>query len=154
MKRTSAGLLMYRKTDFTLEVFLAHPGGPFFRKKDLGFWTIPKGEPTDKETLEEAAQREFEEETGVKPSGPFIPLTPVKQTSGKTIFSWAFEFREKTLPPLQSNDFSLEWPPKSGKILRFPEIDQVAFFQLTEAMRKILPTQKPLLEEFKKLLRN
>lgn len=146
MNKTSAGLLMYRVREGVLEVFLAHPGGPFWQKKDDGAWTIPKGEISSGENAQAAARREFEEETGIRPEGPFIELTAVRQRSGKTVSAWAFE-GDCDPATIESNTFQLEWPPRSGKMQDFPEIDRAAFFGVEEAKRKINRAQIPLLEE-------
>jgi predicted NUDIX family NTP pyrophosphohydrolase len=143
--RLSAGLLMYRVRDGQLQVFLAHPGGPFFARKDDGFWTIPKGEPDPGEDLLEAAKREFQEETGIVPKGPFIPLKPVTQRGGKVVYAWAFEGDWEG--PIVSNLFSLEWPPKSGQKMEFPEVDRAQFFEATVGKRKVKEAQIPLIVE-------
>jgi predicted NUDIX family NTP pyrophosphohydrolase len=149
MPRLSAGLLMYRVRDGQLQVFLAHPGGPFFARKDDGHWTIPKGEPDPDEDLLDAAKREFGEEIGIVPTGPFIPLTPVKQKGGKVVHAWAFEGDwEGTIV---SNTFSMEWPPGSGKTAEFPEIDRAEFFGVAGAKRKIKAAQAPLIEELQRV---
>lgn len=142
IKRISAGLLMYRFKNDILEVLLAHPGGPFFRNKDDGHWSIPKGEPSDEETdLLETAKREFEEETGIVPKGNFIPLEQITQKGGKTVYAWAFE---GTLPDNfvhKCNSFETEWPPHSGKKMQFLEIDKIEFFPAEKAKRKIKDRQ-------------
>ena len=140
-KQVSAALLMYRVREGNLEVFLAHPGGPFFAKKDEGAWTLPKGLAEEGEDLETAARREFEEETGIRPRGPFIPLGTVKLTSGKTIHAWAFAGDRDPGRPLASNTFEIEWPPRSGRRQEFPEIDRAAFFSPEEAAKKLNPQQ-------------
>lgn len=145
--RTSAGLLMFRKTRSGLEVLLAHPGGPFFAKKDQGVWTIPKGEiDSGEEDLLERAKIEFEEELGVKPAGDAIPLGSIKQKGGKIVHGWAIEGDLPADFEARSNTFQLEWPPRSGKIQSFPEVDRAAFFSLDEAARKIKSTQQPFLD--------
>ena len=146
MPRLSAGLLMYRIEDGAIQVLLAHPGGPFFRSKDDGSWSIPKGEPEPDEDLLVTAQREFEEETGVNPSGPFIPLAPIQRKGGKTVHAWAFagDCDPKTI---RSNTFTMEWPPHSGKQTEFPEIDRAEFFDLEVARVKIKAGQERLIEE-------
>lgn len=146
MPRISAGLLMYCIEDGALKVLLAHPGGPFFRNKDEGAWSIPKGEPDANEDLLLTAQREFEEETGVKPNGPFIPLSPIRQRGGKIVHAWAFE-GDCDPGTFTSNTFTMEWPPKSGQQTEFPEIDRVEFFDLETAERKIKTEQWALVEE-------
>jgi len=141
----SAGLLAFRRVN-TLEVLLAHPGGPFWSKKDDGVWTIPKGLAEPGADLFATARREFAEETNFSAEGEFIPLTPVKQKSGKVVHAWAFE-GNFDLGSFASNTFEIEWPPKSGRRQSFPEIDRVAYFTLPDAMRKILTYQRPLLRE-------
>ena len=145
MAKKSAGLLAYRWKDGLLEVFLGHPGGPFFAKKDLGVWSIPKGEFENEKPLA-AAKREFYEETGFKINGKFIELAPVKQKSGKTVFAWAVE---KDLDPsrLKSNLFTLTFRGGSGPGKEYPEIDRAGWFTLDPARQKILPYQLPLLYE-------
>jgi len=127
MANNSAGLLMYRHRGGILQVFLVHPGGPYWAKKDLGSWSIPKGEFTPDEDPLEAAKREFEEETGFSASGPFSPLTPIKQPSGKIVQAWAFE-GDGDPSAIKSNTFSMEWPPRSGKYQEFPEVDRAGWF--------------------------
>ena len=141
----SAGLLVYRQAP-AIEVLLAHPGGPFWAKKDAGVWTIPKGLVDPGEDLLAAAIREFTEETGFVARAPFTPLAPVKQKSGKTVhaFTCAGDFDPGKL---KSNMFETEWPPKSGKRKRFPEIDRVAWFAFAPAREKILPYQLPFLDQ-------
>jgi len=146
MPRLSAGLLMYRIRDEAIQVLLAHPGGPYFVNKDEGDWSIPKGEPGPDEDLLLTAQREFEEETGLKPTGPFIPLTPVKQKGGKLVHAWAF-VGDCDPTAINSNTFTMEWPPKSGQQRQFPEIDRAEFFDLATARRKIKSGQVGLLDE-------
>ena len=131
---------MYRKRGGRLEVLLVHPGGPFWAKKDQGAWFIPKGELAPGEDAFSAAQREFEEETGVKPAGPFLPLGHVKHKSGKTVLAWAFE-GDCDPARLKSNTFTLEWPPHSGKKQEFPEVDRGEFFTIEAAREKILPAE-------------
>jgi predicted NUDIX family NTP pyrophosphohydrolase len=150
----SAGLLMYRRRNGGIEVFLVHPGGPFWKNKDLGAWTIPKGEYTPDEDPLSAARREFQEETGCKtPAGTdeFVPLTPVKQGSGKIVHAWALE-GECDPTTVRSNTFEQEWPPRSGTRQTFPEVDKAAWFDLPEAKRRILKGQLPLLEELEHVL--
>ncbi|MFL5731111.1 MAG: NUDIX domain-containing protein [Cytophagaceae bacterium] len=137
--KLSAGLLMFRRRKDELEFFLVHPGGPYFKNKDLGYWTIPKGEPEEGETLIDAAQREFNEETGILPSPPFTELGSVKQKGGKKVYAWAFE--KDSSDPFACNFFQLEWPPRSGKIVSFPEADQGLYFSMKEALEKINPAQ-------------
>ena len=146
MPRLSAGLLMYRDGGGQVEVLLVHPGGPFFRHKDEGVWSIPKGEPEPDEDLLIAARREFEEETGVPAAGPYTPLQPVAQKGGKIVHAWAFP-GDCRPGPVESNTFQMEWPPKSGRPAEFPEVDRIEFFDLETARRKITPGQVPLLDE-------
>jgi predicted NUDIX family NTP pyrophosphohydrolase len=146
MARRSAGLLMYRRSGGHLEVLLVHPGGPFWTKKDLGAWSIPKGESADGEEPLAAAIREFQEETGLVASGPFRPLTPVRQRGGKIVDAWAFE-GDGDPGALTSNRFSLEWPRGSGRMQEFPEVDRAAWFRIEDARRKILPAQAGFLDE-------
>ncbi len=146
----SAGLLAFRRRN-ALEVLLAHPGGPFWAKKDVGAWTIPKGLAEPGADLLGTAQREFAEETNLAAAGDFIPLTPVKQKSGKVVHAWAFE-ADFDLAPFASNTFEIEWPPRSGRRQLFPEIDRIAYFTLPIAMIKILVYQRPLLRELEQRL--
>jgi predicted NUDIX family NTP pyrophosphohydrolase len=146
MSKISAGLLMYRVRNGGIEVLLVHPGGPFFRHKDEGAWSIPKGEAVPNEDLLIAAQREFTEETGLKPAGPFTALTPVKQKGGKTVHAWVFEGDCDTTT-IKSNLFALEWPPRSGRQTEFPEIDRAEFFGLDTARTKINAGQVALIDE-------
>lgn len=152
MGKQSAGILLYRSKNKHLEFFLVHPGGPFWQKKDVGAWTIPKGEFTDKEKALEAAKREFEEETGVALSGDFVELPPVKQKAGKLIYAWAVE-GDIDASSISSNSFSLEWPPKSGRWKEFPEVDKAEWFKEDEAKEKINPAQTSLIDELLQKLR-
>src|ERR1700749_376723 len=129
MPKRSAGLLMYRRRDDHVEVLLAHPGGPFWAKKDLGAWSIPKGELDSDEDLLLAAKREFEEETGLVPEGTFIALDERKQPGGKIVTAWAFE-GYCDASQLKSNTFSMEWPPRSGRMAEFSEVDRWEWFSL------------------------
>ena len=145
--KSSAGLLMFRRqANGTLQFLLVHPGGPFFKNKDTGNWSIPKGEVIAGEDLLTAAIREFEEETGSRPTGDFIQLSPVTQKSGKIVHAWAVE---GNIDPtsIQSNTFEMEWPPRSGKRVAFPEVDRAEFFDLETARTKINPAQASLLDE-------
>jgi len=151
MTRISAGLLMYRIRNGELQVLLAHPGGPLFKKKDEGHWTIPKGEVDGSEDLLETAKREFTEETGIMPQGPFTGLTPVRQKGGKLVHAWAFE-GDCDPTAIVSNLFTMEWPPKSGRQAEFPEIDRAEFFDLPTARRKIKPAQSAFLDELAPLI--
>lgn len=146
MKRMSAGLLMYRRREGGIKVLLGHPGGPYFQAKDEGAWGIPKGEPNPGEELLTAAIREFNEETGLVATGPFIELTPIQQKGGKWVHAWAFA-GDCDPAAIVSNTCFIEWPRKSGRQIEIPELDRVAFFDLTQARRKIRPAQAPLLDE-------
>lgn len=146
----SCGLLMFTRTPFA--VLLVHPGGPYWRNKDDGAWSIPKGAPESGEDLLAAAEREFREETGLLPHGPYLPLTPLRQRAGKLVHSWAFE-GDGDLSSFQSQSFDMEWPPRSGRMQSFPESDQARMFPLHQAASKILASQKPLLAELSTLLR-
>ncbi len=146
----SAGILPFRRRG-ALEVLLAHPGGPYWAKKDAGAWTIPKGLADPGEDLLATAQREFTEETGFVAREPLIPLAPVKQKSGKTVHGFACE-GDFDPAALVCNTFEIEWPPKSRKRKSFPEIDRVAWFGLAEAREKILTYQRPFLDELEALL--
>ncbi len=137
---------MYRIRDGSLEVFLAHPGGPLFQKKDEGYWTIPKGELPQDESLLEGAMREFEEETGIKPQGPFIELGSIRQKGGKVVYAWAFQGDYDASRPIVSNRFEMQWPPGSGQIRSFPEVDKAQFFSIKEAKSKLRESQWPLIE--------
>jgi predicted NUDIX family NTP pyrophosphohydrolase len=141
----SAGLLAFRRRG-ELEVLLAHPGGPFWAKKDAGAWTVPKGVAEPGADLLATARREFKEETNLTAAKNLMPLTPVKQKSGKAVHVWAFE-ADLDLAAFASNTFELEWPPKSGRKQNFPEIDRIAYFTLPVALSKIIAYQQPLLRE-------
>lgn len=151
MPKRSAGLLMYRIDAGELQVLLAHPGGPYFERRDEGVWTIPKGEIEPDEDPRAAAIREFEEETGIQPSGPFLELHPITQKGGKRVQAWAFQ---GTCDPaaMVSNTVTLEWPPRSGRYQAYPEIDRIAFFSLDAAARKIKSRQQPLIDELVRTL--
>jgi predicted NUDIX family NTP pyrophosphohydrolase len=143
--KRSAGLLMYRKRDRGLEVLLAHPGGPFWANKDRGAWSIPKGEYGAGEDPLEAAKREFEEETGFAANGIWHELGQVRQAGGKIVSVWAFE-GDCDPGNLISNRCQVEWPPRSGSLIDFPEVDRGAWFSLTEARERILKSQEPFLD--------
>jgi predicted NUDIX family NTP pyrophosphohydrolase len=145
--KISAGLLMYRYIRESPEFFLVHPGGPYFKNKDLGYWTIPKGEVNSDEDLLETALREFSEETGIVASPPFIDLGNIRQKGGKIVYAWAFE--KDCLDPIKCNEFNLEWPPGSGKIASFPEVDKGRYFDLDEAMTRINQAQKEFILRLK-----
>jgi predicted NUDIX family NTP pyrophosphohydrolase len=151
MGKQSAGLLLYRHRKGKLEVFLVHPGGPFWVNKDAGAWSIPKGEHGPKEDPLAAARREFTEETGFRAAGPFLPLTFLKQKSGKLIQAFACEGEVENPGDLTSNTFPLEWPPHSGQTQEFPEVDRAAWFPLKEAAEKIHPGQAGFLQELARL---
>jgi predicted NUDIX family NTP pyrophosphohydrolase len=152
MSNTSAGLLMCRVGDGEMEFLLVHPGGPLWKKKDAGAWTIPKGLIDAGEEPLAAAKREFFEELGFEASGNFVALTPVKQKGGKLVRAWAFAGDCDTRQ-IKSNTFTMEWPPRSGRNVSFPEIDQAAFFRFEAARDKINPAQIPLLEEARQKIR-
>ena len=145
MTKLSAGLLMFRRCGADLQVFLVHPGGPFWKKKDQGAWSIPKGEYEDGEDPLDAAKREFEEETGFKPEGELIALGQIRQSGGKVISVWAFE-GDCSPEALRSNTFSMEWPPKSGHKQEFPEVDRADWFAFDEARKRILKGQLGFLD--------
>jgi predicted NUDIX family NTP pyrophosphohydrolase len=147
-KKESAGLLMYRLRNSTLEVFLVHPGGPYWARKDLGAWSIPKGELQEGEDYLDAAKREFQEETGFLPKGNFIALAPIRQTGGKLVYGWAVRDDCDT-KAIMSNTFSMEWPPRSGKRQEFPEVDRAEWFTIETAKEKILKGQVGFLEELR-----
>ena len=146
MAKESAGLLLFRRAAGNLEFLLVHPGGPFWKNKDAGSWTIPKGEILHEEEPLAAAMREFEEELGITPKGTFLRLAPVRQKGGKLIHAWAFE-SDFDVAQLSSNTFSIEWPPRSGKMQELPEVDRAAFFRLEEARLKINPAQLAFLQQ-------
>jgi predicted NUDIX family NTP pyrophosphohydrolase len=151
MPRRSAGILLFRKSDRGLEVLLGHPGGPFWTRKDAGAWSIPKGEVAGSEELLDAAKREFTEETGYMVDGPFIPLQPVRQSGGKFVHAWAVE-GELDPDQITSSTFELEWPPGSGRVRVFPEIDRVEWFDMDTARTKVNPAQSGFLDELESIL--
>ena len=148
MPQVSAGLVMYRKSGSSVKIFLVHPGGPFWAKKEEGAWSIPKGLVQEDEDKLEAAKREFAEETSIVPSGPFIDLGQIRQKSGKLVYAWAFAGNCDP-PSIKSNTFTLEWPPRSGRMSEFPEIDRGEFFATAEALRKINPQQAEFVNRLK-----
>ncbi len=150
MPGKSAGLLMYRRCDEQIEVFLIHPGGPYWARKDKGAWSIPKGEFTDEDPLE-AARREFYEETGFTATGRFEPLEPIKQAGGKIVHAWAVE-GDCDADAIKSNTFTVQWPPRSGPWRIFPEADRAAWLPLPNAREKILKSQLPLLDQLETML--
>jgi len=146
MKKQSAGILAYRFNRQALEVFLVHPGGPFWQKKDIGAWSIPKGEFGEDEEPLAAARREFFEETGIPVEEPALALTPLRQKGGKMVFAWAVE---KDIDPgrVLSNTFEMEWPPRSGRMQQFPEIDKAGWFDIVTAKQKCNTSQATFLDE-------
>lgn len=147
MAQVSAGLLMHRIQQHR-EFFLVHPGGPFFKKKNEGVWTIPKGLVEGTEDLLSTAAREFEEETGIKPNGPYSELGVTKLKSGKLIHAWSFPGDWEESQGIRSNTFSLEWPPRSGKFIDVPEADRGRWFDYEQACKHINPAQKIFLDRF------
>jgi predicted NUDIX family NTP pyrophosphohydrolase len=147
----SAGLLLYRRTSGQLELFLAHPGGPFWATRDAGAWTIPKGVVGDREALLDAARREFEEETGLRPTPPFVPLGSIRQKAGKTVHAWAWE-GDADADQVTSNTMRTEWPRGSGNWLTFPEIDRCAWFDAEASRTKINVAQIELIERLESAL--
>ena len=149
-KKESAGVLMYRLCGSTVEVFLVHPGGPFWTNKDAGAWSIPKGEFDKHDDPLEAAKREFQEETGFAVDGAFIALAPVRQAGGKLVYAWAVE-GDCRAESIKSNSFTMEWPPRSGKRKEFPEVDRAGWFSLEVAKEKILKGQLGLLDQLQRI---
>ncbi|RPH36257.1 MAG: NUDIX domain-containing protein [Chloroflexi bacterium] len=149
--KRSVGLLLYRRRPDACEVFLIHPGGPFWRAKDSGAWSIPKGEPSSDEDLLDAARREFAEETGFRISGDFLPLAPIKQRGGKIIGAWAVE-GDCDPTEIRSNTFTTEWPPHSGHVRAFPEVDRAAWFTIDDARGRITEGQRGFLDQLSQLL--
>jgi predicted NUDIX family NTP pyrophosphohydrolase len=146
MKKQSAGILPYKFVKKQLFFFIAHPGGPFYRKKDDGWWTIAKGEMEAGEEPFAAAIREFKEETSIEITGDFLPLTPLKQKSGKLVYAWAIETDFPT-EDIKSNTFTIEWPPRSGVMVEFPELDKFEWFDVHTTIGKLLPGQVPFVYE-------
>jgi len=146
MSKLSAGILAYRRNGNQVEVFLVHPGGPFWARKDVGVWSIPKGEYSKREDPFKVAKREFHEETGFEASGVFIALEPCKRASGKVVMAWALE---SDFDPAESrsNTFEMEWPPSSGRMMEFPEVDRAEWFPIDQAREKILKGQVGLLDD-------
>ncbi|PWG03104.1 NUDIX domain-containing protein [Sphingosinicella humi] len=151
MPKISAGILLYRLRRGTAEVLLVHPGGPFWRNKDAGAWMIPKGEVAPGEAPLACALREFEEELGVRPEGSPRPLSPVRQAGGKRVEAFALE-GELDPDRIVSNRFEMEWPPRSGRLQSFPEVDRAGWLPLAEAREKILARQRPMLDELAQML--
>ena len=146
MSKQSAGIILYRLKNNILQVLLVHPGGPFWASKDLAAWSIPKGEISENENKIDAAIREFQEETGLRPAGDFIELSPVKLKSGKQIFAWAIK-GEFNIDNLVSNTFQLNWPPGTNKIINIPEVDKAGWFTIDEAVLKLNSGQVALVKE-------
>lgn len=151
MAKLSAGILLHRRRGTALEVFLVHPGGPFWARRDLGAWSIPKGEAVPGEDLLARARAEFAEETGQPIAGAFQPLAPIRQAGGKWVHAWAVE-GDCDADAIVSNRFRLEWPPRSGRVQEFPEVDRAGWFALPLARRKILKSQLPLLDALEGLV--
>jgi predicted NUDIX family NTP pyrophosphohydrolase len=152
--RVSAGILLWRRRDHAVEVLLAHMGGPYWAKKDHGHWTIPKGEIEPGEEAHAVALREFTEETGhAPPSGPFVELGEIRQKSGKRVLGWGAE-GDVDPGAAFSNTYEMEWPPKSGRVQSFPEIDRVEWFGMDEARRRLKPAQVPFLDRLEQRLRD
>ena len=147
----SSGLLLYRRASGRLEVFLAHPGGPFWTNRDDGAWTIPKGAVDEGEELLAAACREFEEETGIVPRGPFLPLGSIRQKAGKTVHAWAWE-GDADPASITSNLSRVEWPRGSGQLLTFPEVDRCAWFEPVAARQRINSAQVELIDRLEQAL--
>ena len=150
-KRTSAGLLLYRVRNMTVEVFLVHPGGPYWRGKDAGAWSIPKGELEDGDDPMTTARREFHEETGAQPTGELVALAPLKQPSGKLVHAWALR-GDIDASSIRSNIFSMEWPPRSGRQQQFPEVDRGEWLAIPAAREKIQPGQRGFLDQLQEHL--
>lgn len=149
--KVAAGIILFRRTPESVDVLLVHPGGPFWAGKDLGAWSIPKGQPEDGEDLLDAAKRELTEETGARAEGDLLPLSSVKQPGGKTVHAWA---TESAFDPaqLKSSTFTMEWPRASGRVRTYPEVDRAEWFSLAEARRRILPGQLPLLDRLEEVV--
>jgi predicted NUDIX family NTP pyrophosphohydrolase len=147
----SAGLLLFRRPDGELALFLAHPGGPFWRDRDAGAWTIPKGIVNPGEALLDAACREFEEETGIQAAGPFLPLGSVRQKAGKVVHAWAWE-GDADPDRVTSNSARTEWPPGSGRWITYPEVDRCAWFEARTARVRINPAQAELIDRLEAVL--
>jgi predicted NUDIX family NTP pyrophosphohydrolase len=151
MPKRSAGLLLYRRRSESLQVFLVHPGGPFWAKKDLGAWSIPKGEYSQDEDALMAARREFQEETGFPAPSNAVPLGELKQAGGKMVVAWAAE-GDCDPAKLVSNLCPIEWPPRSGRTIEIPEVDRAAWFSLDEARERILKSQQPFLDRLARMV--
>jgi predicted NUDIX family NTP pyrophosphohydrolase len=152
VRRESAGLLVYRLRDGTVELLLVHPGGPFWQKRDDGAWSIPKGEVADNEVGVDVARREFQEELGIAPpDGAPSPLGEVRQAGGKVVHAWAVA-SDVDVSQITSNTFEIEWPPHSGKMRKFPEVDRAGWFDLGTARRKLLPAQREFVARLETML--
>jgi predicted NUDIX family NTP pyrophosphohydrolase len=151
MSRQSAGIVLYRHRQGRLEILLVHPGGPYWARRDMGAWSIPKGEAAQGEDLLERARQEFAEELGSGVAGPFRALTPIRQAGGKIVHAWAAE-GDLDADAIRSNNFTMEWPPRSGLQRQFPEVDRAAWFDLDAARAKILPSQRPILDQLAALM--
>ncbi|MBO9691058.1 NUDIX domain-containing protein [Chryseobacterium sp.] len=151
--KTSAGILLFKKEKDSLYYFLVHPGGPFWKNKDLGSWSIPKGEILPDENPLDRALKEFKEETGKTIDGAFIELSPIQQKGGKTVYAWALDSDLET-SDLYSNTFPLEWPPKSGKIMKVPEVDRWEWFSSEDAQRHINEAQKDFIIQLEIIVKN
>ena len=151
MPKKSAGILLYRRLNKAPEVLLVHPGGPFWKNRDIGAWSVPKGEFTDDEEPLIAAIREVKEELGIDVAGDFIELLPQKQKSGKIVYTWALE-QDADADSISSNTFEIEWPPRSRRMIEIPEVDRAAWLSLEEAKLKIIPGQVPIIENLEKIL--
>lgn len=151
MAARSAGIVLFRLTDDAILVLLVHPGGPFWSRRDLGAWSIPKGEFAADEEPEAAARREFEEELGIAPTGPLLPLGEIRQKAGKEVVGFACE-GELDASAIRSNSFEMEWPPRSGRQQSFPEIDRAEWFDLATARDKIIPGQIPFIDRLEAML--
>jgi predicted NUDIX family NTP pyrophosphohydrolase len=150
-RKTSAGILLYRMRDRAVEVFLVHPGGPYWARKDDGAWSIPKGEAAEGADLLKTAYTEFNEETGSPLHGRAMPLAPIKQAGGKVVHAWAVQ-GDIDAASIRSNTFALEWPPRSGKTQEFPEVDRGDWFDLPTARLKLLPGQRGFIDQLQDLL--
>jgi predicted NUDIX family NTP pyrophosphohydrolase len=151
MNKKSAGILAFRKNAKGTEIFLMHPGGPFWKNKDAGAWSIPKGEIDETESEIDAAKREFEEETGIKVKGEMFALQPIRQKNGKLVTAWALD-QDIDAAGITCNLFEMEWPPKSGKYQQFPEMDRAEWFSVTTAKEKIIPAQAALIDQLEEIL--
>jgi predicted NUDIX family NTP pyrophosphohydrolase len=150
----TAGLLMCRFSERELEYFLVHPGGPFFKNREKGVWTLPKGLPEEGESYLDTAQREFLEETGIKPTPPFHPIGTIRQKGGKIVHAWAFAGSWNVENGITCNNFSIEWPPRSGEMVNFPEVDEAKWAKYEEATQLLIPEQIPFLQRAKEIYKD